>query len=202
MSTPFDPRPIVLEGDRVRLEPLDLEHAVALFEAGSDAAIWAYMPRPVFRDLADCQEWIAQTRAEMESTESVAFAIHSIAHDRAVGSTRLFDFDRASRGLEIGWTWLGTPYQRTAINTEAKFLLLRHAFEDLEARRVQLKTDARNLASQRAIERLGASREGVLRRQRLVWDGCVRDTVYYSIIDTEWPEVKARLRALVVRNHS
>ncbi|MGE0555287.1 MAG: GNAT family N-acetyltransferase, partial [Gemmatimonadales bacterium] len=115
------------------------------------------------------------------------------------GSTRFLEIRRPDRALEIGWTWLGEASHRTAVNTETKYLLLRHAFEDLGARRVQLKTDGRNERAQRAIERLGAKKEGVLRLHRLMWDGHVRDSVYYSVIADEWPEVKARLKGFLGR---
>src|SRR5262249_54931679 len=123
----------------------------------------------------------------------VAFAQVEVTTGRAVGGTTYMNISRRDRGLEIGSTWLGKPWQRTGINTEAKYLLLRHAFEVLGAVRVQLKTDGRNMPSQAAIERLGAVREGVLRKHMLVRDGFIRDTVMYSIIAEEWPAVKLRL---------
>ncbi|MBI4841836.1 MAG: GNAT family N-acetyltransferase, partial [candidate division NC10 bacterium] len=129
----------------------------------------------------------------------IPFAIVERASGKAIGSTRYLDIRRGDRGLEIGWTWIGLPFQRTAVNTECKYLLLVHAFEDQRAVRVQLKTDLRNEASQRAIERLGAVREGVLRKHMVLWDGFIRDTVYYSIIDSEWPEVKRRLQRRLAR---
>jgi RimJ/RimL family protein N-acetyltransferase len=114
--------------------------------------------------------------------------------------TTYMDIRRRDHGLEIGATWLGRPWQRTGINTEAKYLLLRHAFEELGAARVQLKTDSRNLQSQRAIERLGAVREALLRRYQLTRGGILRDTVVYSILAEEWPAVKARLEGLMARH--
>jgi RimJ/RimL family protein N-acetyltransferase len=123
----------------------------------------------------------------------VPFAIVLRASGRAVGSTRYIDIRRAHRGLEIGWTWIGREWQRTAVNSECKRLLLEHAFEVLGALRVQLKTDARNTRSQRAIERLGAKREGVLRAHMVLADGFVRDSVMYSVIAAEWPSVKQGL---------
>lgn len=127
------------------------------------------------------------------------FAIVSLKEGRAVGSTRFLDIRREHRALEIGWTWLAKSHHRTAVNTECKLLLLQHAFETLGAVRVQLKTDLRNERSQRAIERLGAVREGVHRKQLTVWNGYVRDSVFYSVIDTEWPGIKARLLASLAR---
>lgn len=125
------------------------------------------------------------------------FAILDRASGRAAGSTRYLEIRPEHRGLEIGWTWLGRAYRRTAVNTECKYLLLRHAFEVMGAVRVQLKTDARNLASQRAIERIGGVREGVLRRHMVLADGFVRDSVMFSVTDTEWPGARERLLKLL-----
>ena len=140
---------------------------------------------------------IRQASAGVEAGREIAFAIVDAASGRAVGSTRYLDIERDHRALEIGWTWIGPAWRRTPINTECKLLLLTHAFEALAAHRVTLKTDARNVVSQRAIERIGAVREGVLRRHRVCWDGSIRDTVYYGIIDAEWPAVKARLEGFL-----
>lgn len=126
---------------------------------------------------------------------SIAFAIVPVATGAAAGSTRYLDIDRSHRTLEIGWTWIGPAWQRTAVNTECKLLLLAHAFDDLGAHRVTLKTDGRNERSQRAIERIGATREGVLRRHRVCWDGYVRDTVYFGVTDLDWPRVREGLVA-------
>lgn len=183
----------------VRLEPLARRHAADLFEAGRDETIWRYMPRPPLKSLEDTQGWIDEALAVSAGGTQIPFAIIERASNRAIGSTRYLDIRRADRGLEIGWTWLGPQFQRTTVNTECKYLLLAHAFEDLGAVRVQLKTDLRNERSQRAIERLGAVREGVLRKHIVLWDGFIRDTVYYSIIDSEWSTVMCHLERLLVR---
>ncbi len=193
----FDPRPIVLEGLHARLAPLAAAHAEDLFNAGRHPELWHYMPRGPFVDVADAAGWIEETLRASAAGEQIAFVIVDRASGRAVGSTRFLDIRRMDRALEIGWTWLAASHQRTAINTECKWLLLRHAFEELGAIRVQLKTDARNMPSQRAIERIGGVREGVLRRHRITWTGFVRDTVFYSILDDEWPGVKTRLESLL-----
>jgi len=184
-----------LTGHYAILEPLSLAHAAALFEAGTDDATWRYMPRPALRSQEDAESMIRQALADAEDGSEAPFAIVEAVSGRAVGSTRYLDVQMKHRALEIGWTWIGTRWQRTAVNTECKLLLLTHAFEGLGAHRVTLKTDARNVRSQRAIERIGGVREGVLRRHRVCWDGSVRDTVYYGIVDAEWPAVKARLEA-------
>jgi len=190
---PFDPRPTVLTGVHVIVEPLSLAHASDLAAAGRDDATWLYMPRPALRSVEDAESMIRQALVDTDAGNEVAFAILSKGSGGAVGSTRYLDLQRPHRALEIGWTWIGAAWQRTAINTECKLLLLAHAFEALGANRVTLKTDARNVRSQRAIERIGGVREGVLRRHRVCWDGAVRDTVYYGILDDEWPQVKSRL---------
>ncbi|MBI4573960.1 MAG: GNAT family N-acetyltransferase [candidate division NC10 bacterium] len=199
MTIPFDPQPVRLEGIHVRLEPLARRHAEDLFEVGRDESIWAYMPRPVLKSVQDTQAMIDQALEVAAGGTQIPFAIIHRRSGRAVGSTRYLDIRRSDRGIEIGWTWLGAAFQRTALNTEGKLLLLTHAFEDQGAVRVQLKTDLRNARSQRAIERLGAVREGVLRKHIILWDGFIRDTVYYSILDSEWPEVKRRLERLLQR---
>lgn len=186
MKPPFDPRPLTLEGVHVRLEPLASRHASDLLLAGGGDETWLYMPIPALKTIEDALAMIREAEAEARAGTEVPFAIVERGSGRAVGSTRFLDLQRPHRALEIGWTWIGPAWRRTAINTECKELLLRHAFEDLGAHRVTLKTDARNVRSQRAIERLGAVREGVLRRHRVCWDGSVRDTVYFGITDEEW----------------
>ncbi|MGH7340561.1 MAG: GNAT family N-acetyltransferase, partial [Candidatus Rokuibacteriota bacterium] len=183
---PFAAAPVTLVGRHVRLEPLAARHAADLLEAGKDPSIWTYLSGSPFLDLADTERWIAEVLAEVTAGRQVAFVNVDLASGRAVGSTRYLDIRPADRGIEIGSTWLGTSAQRTAVNTESKYLLLEHAFETLGAFRVQLKTDVRNLRSQNAIARIGATREGVLRRHMVVKNGHVRDSVYFSILDSEW----------------
>ena len=193
----MEPRPVILEGTHARLEPLAPDHASALLDAGRDPEIWRYLPREPFRDVNDVSGWIAEALAAAAEGREVPFAIVARDSGRVAGSTRYLDIRPADGGLEIGWTWIGATWQRTAINTECKYLLLRHAFEVLGAARMQLKTDARNLRSQAAIERMGALREGTLRRHMLVRDGFIRDSVFYSVTDQDWPGVKARLEGFL-----
>jgi RimJ/RimL family protein N-acetyltransferase len=182
------PERVTLEGRVVRLEPLEERHRDDLLEAGSDPAIWRYMSS----DLSVPGAWPAYL-AHAQGPDFVAWATVDRASGRAIGSTRFGDIEPEHERLEIGWTWIAPAFQRTAANTEAKLLQLTYAFETLGAGRVALKTDARNDRSQTAIERLGAVREGTLRRHIRLPDGHVRDTVYYSILADEWPAVKARL---------
>lgn len=187
--------PVTLTGKLVRLEPLQMNHAADLYQAGQDTNIWTYMPVRAIRSVAALEQWIADALREQEAGLCIPFAIIDLVQDRAVGSTRYLSIMLHDRGLEIGWTWLTPDVQRTGINTECKYLLLRHAFEQLGAIRVQLKTHHLNLKSQRAIERLGAQKEGVLRNHVIMPDGSYRHSVYYSIIESEWPSVKAGLEA-------
>lgn len=197
MDTEFQPKPVTLYGEHVRLEPLAVEHAQGLFNRGQDHGDWAYMPRGYFVDQADCKQWINEAgRAE----DQIAFAIVETARDRAVGSTRFLAIRTEHRGLEIGWTWLGRDWQRTPINTEVKFLLLQHCFELLGAIRVEFKTDLRNQRSQNALARIGAQREGIFRNHMIVQNGHLRDSVYYSITLQDWPLVKEALLAKLGRS--
>lgn len=184
------PERVVLEGTVVRLEPIDERHRDDLLAAAAeDPETWRYM-----RDnlAAGAAAWPAYL-ADALRPEFVTWATVERATGRAVGSSRFGDISPDDGRVEIGWTWIAPSRQRTAVNTEAKLLQLSYAFDELGATRVALKTDGRNERSQRAIERLGAVREGVLRRHIRMPDGFIRDTVYYSILAEEWPAVKARL---------
>lgn len=184
--------PVTLEGKHVQLVPLTLEHAADLQLVCQDAEIWLYMPQPRPQTLADCEEMI---KTALATSDRLAFAVIDRELGRAIGSTSYLDIRTADRHVEIGATWYGKDFWRTPRNTECKYLLLQHAFETLGAVRVTIKTDLRNQRSQRAIERIGGVREGVLRRHKILPDGYIRDTVYYSILDEEWPNVKERLQA-------
>jgi N-acetyltransferase len=190
----LDVQPITIEGSYVRLEPLTQAHAEGLAAISADEAIWRYYPSSLLT-LTDVQAWIDIALARRAAGTSLPFAILDKASGRALGSTRYMNIMPHDRGLEIGATWLAAPVWRTAVNSECKLLLLRHAFETLGCIRVQLKTDRRNERSRRAIERLGAQFEGILRQHMIVRDGVYRDSAMYSIIDSEWPAVKQRLVA-------
>ncbi len=184
------PERIVLDGRVVRLEPLDERHRDDLLAAAAeDPATWRYM----IADLSVRPDAWPDYLADALRPEYVAWATIERATGKAVGSTRFGDIAPEHGRVEIGWTWIAPSRQRSAVNTEAKLLQLTYAFDMLGAGRVAFKTDLRNERSQRAIERLGAVREGVLRRHIKLPDGHVRDTVYYSILADEWPAVKARL---------
>ena len=195
----MNPQPVTLQGQHVRLEPIGPQHADDLFRVGTDEAIWRYLSRPAFTSRDDAREWVDACVVRNDLEGRVQFAVVHQAESRAIGSTGYLDIDRPNRALEIGMTWYGTEYQRTAVNTECKFLLLSHAFNELGALRVCLKADHRNTRSRRAIERIGAIREGMLRNHRIARDGVNRHSVYYSIIDSDWPTVRDRLQAILGR---
>jgi RimJ/RimL family protein N-acetyltransferase len=193
MTTDWGPVPIVLRGEHVELAPLKAADVPGLLEAASDPEIWKYLPIAQPKTLADMQAWFESAVSDTEKGISVAFATKDLRTGDIVGSTRYLDIRKRDRGVEIGWTWLARKAWRTPINTECKYLLLRHAFDDLGALRVQLKTDDRNARSKAAIQRIGAKPEGVLRCDRVLWDGFVRDSAYFSVVHYEWPAVKAEL---------
>jgi N-acetyltransferase len=185
--------PTSLTGQVIRLEPLTLAHVPALAVAGRDESLWRYMPYANMGEEHAMHAWVSELLERQTRGTDVPFAVVHLGSGQPIGATRYMDIHPHDRGLEIGGTWYAPAHQRTAANTEAKYLLLRHAFEGLGYIRVQLKTDLRNERSQRAIERLGAVREGVLRDHMLMPDGHRRSSVYYSILEAEWPAIKVRL---------
>jgi RimJ/RimL family protein N-acetyltransferase len=182
-------KPVVLTGSKVELIPMEAGHIEGLYEAGNYPEIWTVNQGRI-ASLDDAKEYV---RKALHQAGAVPFVIKERTSGKWLGSTRFFDISDQNRGLEIGSTWLTPTVWRTPINTECKYLLLKHCFETLGTIRVQLKTDSRNTRSQKAIERLGAVKEGVLRNHMILPDGYVRDSVYYSILDREWPAVQSRL---------
>lgn len=188
--------PVELTGKRVKLVPMEESHIEGLFEAGGDPRIWTYMSMHV--DTLNDMEWlVSEALSASEGGSELPFVIIDQESNKVVGSTRFLDISVQNRHLEIGWSWISPSVWRTRINTECKYLLLTHCFETLGTIRVQLKTDSRNIQSQRAIERIGAVKEGVLRKHRVMHDGYVRDSVYYSVIDDEWATVKNGIRKML-----
>jgi len=184
--------PIVLDGSRVRLEPIRSEHAGGLWLAATASEIWTWMSD----DLSDRQileRWLDQAVAEERVGTAYVFAVIDKTSHSVVGSTRYLDIQPREQGVEIGWTWYTPKVWSTTVNPETKLLLLRHAFEDWGAIRVALKTDDRNVRSQAAIRKLGAQYEGTLRNHRIRSDGSIRHTIMFSIISDEWPAVRNRL---------
>jgi len=183
-------QPVTLEGDVTRLEPLSSAHFAPLCEIGLDPEIWRWMINDV-RSPEDLRRYLERALQEQREGKSLPFATVERASGKVVGSTRFGNIDPPNRRVEIGWTWIARPWQRTAINTEAKYLMLRYAFEIWGCARVELKTNAMNYRSRAAILRIGAKEEGTLRKHQISERGVSRDTVYFSIVDTEWPRVKA-----------
>lgn len=192
MGFDADIAPPELAGRRVRLVPMELQHVDPLCKAGGDPRIWPYMPVKA-ESAADLSEYFRRAVQTRASGQELHFAIFDKEQGKFVGSTAFLDITPAHKALEIGWTWLNPSVWRTSVNTECKYLLLTYAFETLGAIRVFFKTDARNERSQKALERIGAVREGVLRHHRIMPDGYLRDSVYFSILAGEWPAVKMRL---------
>ena len=192
-------KPVILQGKHVRLEPMTEEHAPGLAAIGVGQTFWDFMLYGNINTVDDMRNWVLDILSRAEKGTDVPFVAIHLASGRVAGATRYLNIVPKDRGLEIGGTWYGLEFQRTPVNTECKYLLLRHAFETLGCIRVQLKTDLRNERSQKAIERLGAVKEGVLRNHMILPDGRIRHSVFYSILDTEWTEVKKRLEEMMKR---
>src|SRR5450432_2374530 len=188
--------PVTLEGPRVRLEPLSEAHHAALCAVGLDEELWRWIPAPL-RTPDEMAAYIADALKEQEGGRALPFAVVEKSSERVIGSTRYGNIELAHHRVEIGWTWYARPWQRRGTNTEAKYLLLRHAFETLGCIRVELKTDSLNQRSRAAIQRIGAREEGLLRNHMITSSGRVRHTVYYSIVDSEWPGVKENLEHIL-----
>jgi len=195
----FEIKPVVLTGKHVRLEPMTLEHVEPLAEIGVGRDFWDYMVYGKMESTEDMRGWVLDLLARTERGTDLPFVAIHLASGRVAGATRYLNIMPNDRGLEVGGTWYGVEFQRTSVNTECKYLLFRHAFETLGAIRVQLKTDSRNERSQKAIERIGAVKEGVLRNHMILPDGYFRHSVFYSILDSEWRGVKMRLETMMAK---
>ena len=191
--------PITLSGRHVRLEPLSLEHIEPMYAAASDQELWRWTTSHI-ASIADMREYVESALDAQRAGRALPFATVDASSGEIIGSTRFGNIDPANGRVEIGWTWLRRDHQRTACNTEAKYLMLRHAFDVLGCMRVELKTDALNERSRAAIKRIGAVEEGTLRAHMKTASGRVRDTVYYSILGREWPAVRARLEEMLEAN--
>lgn len=190
---------MTLEGRAVRLEPLSMAHSAHLCEIGLEPELWRWIPQRVTTQ-EEMRAYIQSALDAQRAGTALPFATVERKTGRVIGSTRFGNMDLANLRVEIGWTWLGLEWQRTAANTEAKYLMLRQAFENWGCVRVELKTDSMNERSRRAIQRLGAKEEGMLRNHMVTWSGRLRHTVYYSVIDSEWPIVKAGLESKLARH--
>jgi RimJ/RimL family protein N-acetyltransferase len=196
MSGPARLEPVVLEGSVVRLVPMERSHLFALADVGLDPSLWTLIPTPV-TDLESMRRWVETALRQQAEGTALPFVTVERSSGRIVGSSRFGTWVPEHRRVEIGWTWIAPAWQRTGVNTEAKLLMLRHAFETLGCQRVELKTDALNIRSRAAILRLGAREEGTFRKHMITEHGRVRDSVYFSIVDDEWPGVRARLEGML-----
>lgn len=190
-------KPVKLIGERVKLFPMEWKHVGELFAAGQSGEIWRYLSQKV-ETVKDMEYLVQSALNGMETGLELPFVVYDTKSECLVGSTRFLNISIPNRNLEIGWTWYSPDVWRTRVNTETKYLLLRHSFETLGAVRVQLKADTRNTRSNQAIQRLGCTKEGVLRRDRILHDGYIRDANVFSIIQEEWPAIKARLEGFLV----
>ena len=185
-------QPVTLAGEHVQLKPMLPAHRHALSEVGLDEELWRWSTAPV-RTPEEMSAYVDAALAEQSHGVSLPFTIVECTSGKVIGSTRYANIERIHRRLEIGWTWIAPAWQRTTVNTECKYLLLRHAFEKLGCIRVELKTDSLNERSRAAILRIGAREEGVFRNHMITSTGRIRHSVFFSIVDSEWPAVKARL---------
>ncbi len=192
-------KPVTLHGKFVQLEPMTEAHIPVLTEIGVGRDFWDFMVYGRMDTEEDMRGWVRDILSRAENGTDLPFVAIHLASGRVAGATRYLNIMPKDRGLEVGGTWHGLDFQRTPVNTECKYLLLKHAFETLGCIRVQLKTDLRNERSQKAIERIGAKKEGVLRNHMILPDGRIRNSVYYSILDTEWHDVKTKLEAMLSR---
>lgn len=192
----MDLGPVTLEGQHVRLEPITLAHIPALWRIGAHEELWRYIPYTISSEDA-MRAYVASELAKQAAGQVVRFVTVARQTNELVGATSFMAIDRQHRRLEIGGTWITPAWQRSPINTEAKYLQLHHAFERAGCLRVELKTDVLNTKSRRAIERLGAVQEGIFRKHMVMPDGRIRDSVYYSITCDDWPTVKVRLEGLM-----
>jgi RimJ/RimL family protein N-acetyltransferase len=193
-------KPLTLEGRWVRLSPLSLEYYDQLCAIGLDEDLWR-VSRTVLRSPEDMRRYIETALAEQERGVSLPFVTIDKPSGTVVGCTRYGSIEPKHRRLEIGWTWIARNWQRTHVNTEAKLLMLRHAFEVLQCIRVEFKADSTNVRSRQALLRIGATEEGTLRNHMIAPGGRITHSVYYSIIESEWPDVKKRLEARLMRDH-
>lgn len=192
--------PVLLRGKFVRLEPMRVDHLPALYKVGLDESIWQWTAN-VVKEEKDLEAYVRTALAEQAMAKAIPFVTIEEKTGTVVGSTRFGNIDTANRKAEIGWTWIHPKWQRTAINTEAKLLMLTHAFEVWKCIRVELKTDANNERSRNAILRIGGVEEGTLRNHMITDSGRFRDSVYFSIIDSEWKSVKANLTSKLLANN-
>ena len=191
----FEPKPVTISTDKITLRPLSIEHLDNFYKAGAFPEVWTWSLPNQCTSITQAETWIAQSLEKVEQGEYVVFSIFDNQSGALVGSTRYCEISSENRTLEIGFTFITPKYQRTYVNTHAKYCLLKHAFEQLDAIRVQFKAHEKNVKSRNAISRLGASFEGILRHQRILPDGSYRNSAIFSVINSEWLAIKNDLAA-------
>src|SRR5262249_20344315 len=191
-------QPVTLEGRHIRLEPLSQDHHAGLCEIGLEEEIWRWIPVQALTP-EQMRGWIEEAQSWQRAGTALPFATVDRATGKVIGSTRFANIDTQHRRMEIGWPWVAKAWQRTPVNTEAKYLMFRHAFEHLGCMRVELKTDSLNEKSRNAMLRIGCKEEGTFRNHIITSTGRIRHTVWFSVIDSEWPEVKVRLEEMLAR---
>jgi len=200
MPVPYPPQPVTLSNSEVTLLPMEMKYVEPLKEAVNDGQLWnlwyTFIPSP-----EQMEQWVEKALQEFDQKVSLPFVVQRNSDRKIVGSTRFMNIEKDVRRLEIGTTWYSKSTQRTSINTSCKLLLLKHAFEDLECVAVEFRTHRFNFASRKAIERLGAQLDGILRRHRFSSNGTIRDTVVYSIINDEWSNVKSHLEFMLTKKY-
>jgi RimJ/RimL family protein N-acetyltransferase len=194
----MDLPPTILEGTHIRLVPMSMDHCDQLWEAGLDEELWR-LTTVVIKGRDDMRRYIQEALKAQDKGMALPFVTVEKKTNKLVGSTRYGNIDESHRRVEIGWTWVAREWQRTVVNTEAKYLMLRHAFETMHCIRVEFKTDSLNEASRNALKRIGAKEEGVFRNHMITSGGRIRHSVYFSIIDSEWPDVKLQLERRLAR---
>ncbi|MBL4830233.1 MAG: GNAT family N-acetyltransferase [Aliivibrio sp.] len=190
----FTLTPLTLTTDKIRLVPLSIEHLEDYYQAGKNPALWRWVPVNPCSNIAQTKAWLKQVITDMEQGQQLAFMIFDINSNSFVGSTRLFNANTIDGAIEIGHTFISVNFQRSQVNTHAKYLLLKHAFEQLKVARVEFRTHQQNSQSRQAIARIGATFEGILRKNRLLADRSYRNTALFSIINDEWPELKRQFK--------
>ncbi|MFC7686499.1 GNAT family N-acetyltransferase [Ureibacillus sp. GCM10028918] len=193
-------RNVTLEGDTITLVPLEMRYKEELYEAIKSLDVWKYTWREV-KTIEDLEQILSVAMKHKNDGTQIPFIIKDKLSGEVLGTTRIGDIDLANRNVEIGWTWLSPAVWRTKVNTECKYVLLCYCFEQLEVLRVQFSISGQNKRSQKAVERIGAVKEGTFRKHRIKADGTIHDNIFYSIVDTEWNEVKERLIGLLEKEY-
>ncbi|WP_332646676.1 GNAT family N-acetyltransferase [Lysinibacillus sp. 54212] len=191
---------LVLEGDIINLVPLEMKYKQQVYEAIKSPDVWKYTWREV-KTIDDIEQILLIAVQSKNDVKQLSFIIRGKLSGEVIGTTRIGDIDTANRNVEIGWTWLSPSVWRTKVNTECKFLLLQYCFEELKVLRVQFSISGQNVRSQKAVERIGAVKEGTFRKHRIKADGTIHDNIFYSIVDTEWIDVKGKLINLMQKNY-